>query len=215
MNIENWLLFLSIAFIATVTPGPAVLLVSSHSVAYGLRNAVATILGNVSGLFIMSALSVLGLSTIILYSTSVFMVLKYLGAAYLIYLGFKLWRHGFGGAASINTVGEEGPNAPHFSRRYAHGLFVALSNPKAIAFTTALFPQFIDHTQPTLPQFSVLVATFMVLSFTCLMGFGYMAENAKNRAKSIKASTILSKFFGTAFIASGVLLASATQKHAQ
>ena len=78
MNPESWLVFSSIALLATLIPGPAILLAVSHSVAYGFKNALATILGNISGLFLMSALSVLGLSTIILYSTTVFIAIKYL-----------------------------------------------------------------------------------------------------------------------------------------
>src|SRR5210317_715863 len=96
MNLDSWLLFASIAFIATITPGPAILLVTTHSVSYGTRRSVATMLGNVSGLFIMSLLSVMGLSTLILHSAPIFFAVKIIGALYLIYLGAKLWRHGFG-----------------------------------------------------------------------------------------------------------------------
>lgn len=214
MDIENWLLFASIALIATITPGPAILLATTHSIAYGIRNAIATVLGNVTGLFLMSALSVLGLSTIILYSTPVFLTVKYLGAAYLIYLGIKLWRHGFGRGDKKKYTVEQNIQIPSAARRYLQGMFVALSNPKAIAFTTALFPQFIDHTQPSLPQFGILVATFMSLSFVCLLGYAYTAEHAKNRLLNFKLASHVSKAFGTAFIVSGVALANATQKQA-
>lgn len=77
MNLENWLIFCSIALVATITPGPAILLTTTHSVAYGLKKSLATIFGNISGLLLMSSLSVLGLSTIILYSTTVFLVVKF------------------------------------------------------------------------------------------------------------------------------------------
>ena len=95
MTVESLLIFTSIGFIAAITPGPAILLVSSNCIKYGLRKSIATILGNITGLFTMSLLAVLGLSTVILYSAPVFIALKLVGACYLVFLGVKLWRNGF------------------------------------------------------------------------------------------------------------------------
>ena len=92
MDFDSWLLFASIALVATLTPGPAVLLVSTHSVSFGTRYSIATMAGNVTGLFIMSLFSVLGLSAIILHSAPIFFTVKMIGACYLIFLGIKLWR---------------------------------------------------------------------------------------------------------------------------
>ncbi|MCW8885913.1 MAG: LysE family translocator, partial [Motiliproteus sp.] len=144
MSFENWLLFCSIAFVATITPGPAILLVTSHSLSQGPLRAVATIMGNISGLFCMSLGSVLGLSTLILYSTTAFTVVKIVGALYLIYLGVRLWRQGFRFDGKARAEGRKTP----LLGLYAQGLMVSLTNPKAIAFTTALFPQFIDTGAP-------------------------------------------------------------------
>lgn len=217
MNFESWLLFASIAFMTSLIPGPAVFLSTMHSIVYGLKNTLATIAGNVTGLFIMSALSVLGLSTIIIYSTLVFMAVKYLGAVYLIYLGIKLWRQGFGTEKTVSaksTKSAKKDASGKIVKLYMHGLFVALSNPKGILFTTALFPQFIIHTQPVFLQFSILVLTFMSTSFICLFSYAYIAANAGGRTKSLGNSSVLSKLFGTAFITSGIFLANATQKQA-
>ena len=76
MDIQQWLLFISIALVATATPGPAVLLVSTHSLSYGWHNSIVTILGNVSGLLVMSALSVAGLSVVVLNSAVLFFIVK-------------------------------------------------------------------------------------------------------------------------------------------
>lgn len=212
MNFESWLLYASVAFIASITPGPAILLASTHSASYGLKKTLATIGGNISGLFVMSTLSVLGLSTVLLHSTTVFVTIKFIGAAYLIYLGIKLWRNGFrGGNQEGNALAKNG-KIPSSGNLYFQGLFVALSNPKAIAFTTALFPQFIEPAQPLLPQFSILIATFMTFSATCLLAYGYAAGNVKNRQTTTRVSNYLSKAFGSAFVASGLVLATASQK---
>ncbi len=212
MNFDSWLLFTSIALIATITPGPAILLVSTHSVAFGAKYSIATMLGNVTGLFVLALLSVLGLSAIILHSAPIFFAVKLIGAGYLIFLGLKLWRNGFG-LEAIRTV-ENGNvrRRPNIMKLYANGLLVALSNPKAIAFTTALFPQFILPERSMTQQFGILIITFMFLSFICLLGYAFMAEGTKKRSARIRLPGIMSKVFGSAFIGSGVFLATATQK---
>jgi homoserine/homoserine lactone efflux protein len=212
MNFDSWLLFTSIALIATITPGPAILLVSTHSVTFGVKSSVATMAGNVTGLFIMSLLSVMGLSAIILHSAPIFFLLKVVGAGYLIYLGVKLWRQGFSlGAIGLSGGGGE-QSRPGIMKLYGNGLLVALSNPKAIAFTTALFPQFIHPEHSMAQQFFILIATFMSLSFVCLLAYAVMAAETKNRSARIILPSVMSKVFGCAFVGSGVFLATATQK---
>lgn len=211
MNFDSWLLFASIALVATLTPGPAVLLVSTHSVSFGTKYSIATMLGNVSGLFVMSLLSVLGLSAIILHSAPIFLTVKLLGACYLIFLGVKIWRKGLGLNAVPTAEKSIVPRRPNLMKLYANGLLVALTNPKAIAFTTALFPQFIQADRPMLPQFSILIMTFMFLSFVCLLGFAMMAERAKMGSARIRMSGFAGKAFGGAFIGSGLFLATVTQ----
>ncbi|MEN8688088.1 MAG: LysE family translocator [Desulfuromonadales bacterium] len=211
MSYDSWVLFASIAFIATITPGPAILLVTTHSVTFGTRCSIATMLGNVSGLFLMSLLSVMGLSAVILHSALIFFLVKMAGACYLIYLGLKLWRRGFGLEELRSIQNEAVQPRPRITKLYANGLFVALSNPKAIAFTTALFPQFILPEQPVALQFTILIITFMSLSFACLFAYAVMAAETKNRSAHIKLPGVMSKVFGGAFVGSGVFLASASQ----
>jgi len=212
MDFNSWLIFASIAFMATITPGPAILLVSTHSVTFGTKYAVATMIGNVTGLFILSLLSVLGLSAMILHSAPVFFTVKMIGAGYLVFLGLRLWRNGFGIEAI--RVAENGDirNRPNILKLYSNGLLVALSNPKAIAFTTALFPQFIQPEQSMTQQFGILIITFMFLSFICLLGYAMMAERAKKSSAQIRVPGVMGKVFACAFIGSGFFLATASQK---
>lgn len=213
MDFNSWLLFASIAFVATITPGPAILLVTTHSVSYGARLSTATMLGNITGLFIMSLLSVMGLSALILHSAPIFWMVKLFGAGYLVFLGVKLWRQGFG-LDEIVTPRSKG-NAPHppFRKLFGNGLLVALSNPKAIAFTTALFPQFISPDKPMAAQFAILILTFMFLSFACLFVYALLAAETKQRSSRVKLpSMVMSKMFSLMFIGSGVFLATTGQK---
>jgi threonine/homoserine/homoserine lactone efflux protein len=211
MNYESWLLFTSIAFMATITPGPAILLVSTHSVTFGTKYSVATMIGNVTGLFVLSLLSVMGLSAIILHSAPIFFAVKLLGAGYLVFLGVKLWRNGFG-LEVVPDIEMYAVRRPSVLKLYANGLLVALSNPKAIAFTTALFPQFIQPDRSMMQQFGILIITFMFLSFVCLFGYAVIAEGTRKRSAHIRLPGVMSKVFGCAFVGSGVFLATATQK---
>lgn len=209
MSPDKLLLFTSIALIAALSPGPAILLVTTNSVRYGVRRSILTMLGNISGLFIMSLLAVLGLSTMILMSSHAFLAIKVIGAAYLVYLGVRLWRYGL--QLNTATQEEEAPVAtqpPRSLRLYIQGLMVALSNPKAIAFTTALFPQFIDASRPLALQFSILVTIFMLLSFICLLGYGLLAARSAARIRHrARTGGVAGKLFGSVFIGSGIALA--------
>ena len=214
MTFESWLLFFAIALIATITPGPAIMLVSANSSSYGVKKAIYTILGNISGLFCMSLMAVLGLSTLILCSAPIFFTLKTIGALYLIYLGIKMWRKGIAGNRSTSSHAMSPIVAPPNFKLYMQGVFLSLSNPKAIAFTTALFPQFIKPELSLTPQFIVLVSTFMFLSFSCLLGYSILARKAKKQfeQRNHYSQPIVGKVFGTIFIGSGIALAVATQK---
>lgn len=212
MSLHDWLLFSSIALVATITPGPAVLLVSSHSIQLGVRYSIATILGNISGLFIMSLSAILGLSALILYSATAFFTIKILGALYLIYLGIKLWKNGFGLPKTGDATPTPQIKTHQLTKCYVQGILVALSNPKAIVFTTALFPQFIDTSGALFLQFTVLVTTFMTLSFSCLLAYAFLAHKTHQQGQKLKRLSHIEKFFGGAFILSGVALASSSQR---
>jgi len=211
LDLNNLLIFISIALVATITPGSAIMLVTVNSIKYGINKSIITILGNISGLFVMSLFAVLGLSTIILYSAPAFFAVKIVGALYLLYLGLKLWRDGlsFSNPDIENTVNNK--NTPPNYRLYLQGLLIALSNPKAIAFTTALFPQFIESSQPLANQFMILVSIFMLLSFTCLLGYSILAIKTKHHTNSILARNFTGKAFGSIFIGSGIALALTSQ----
>lgn len=209
MEPDSWLLFSSIALMATITPGPAVLLVAANTMEHGVRSTVFTILGNISGLFLLSLLSVMGLGALLLYSAIAFTAIKTAGAIYLIYLGVRLWRNGFSHVSEKNIF--RGNNKP--GRRlklYAQGVMVALSNPKAIAFTTALFPQFINREMPLIPQFSLLVLTFMSYSFICLFAYSCCSARTKVGTGSSKLAKIVSRFFASLFIGSGIFLGTSS-----
>jgi len=208
MTFENWLAFCSIAFVAAAIPGPAILLISTHSLQFGTWRSLFTVAGNVTGLFIMSACSVLGLSALVAYSSTVFTIIKIIGALYLLYLGIKIWR----GGVQINHINSDKHIKLSAWRLYSQGILISLTNPKAIIFTSALFPQFIVVTEPLLPQFIILVVSLMTCSFLCLLSYSLLSQKIKAGTKQYISGSVLGKVFGSLFIAAGGTLAISSQK---
>ena len=208
MSIEVWLAFLSIALVATITPGPAILLVVTHALQAGVGKALFTIAGNLSGLFLMSLCSVVGLSVLVLSSTFAFMVIKIVGAIYLIYMGVAVWRKGIVVKKTTSSLYDQ--SSP--LKFYIQGILVSLTNPKAIAFTTALFPQFIAVDQPLFAQFSILVITFLTCSALCLASYAIWSRKLFNHSVNAASSTWISKIFGSTFIGAGIALAVSAQR---
>jgi len=163
MHFSNWLVFCGVSLLVTFTPGPAVLLAVSNSVAVGLRLTIASSLGNALGVFIVSAVAMTGMGVVLAASASAFMVLKVIGALYLVYLGIRQWRSDPVMATAPRTsLKTDTPQAAW--RLFRQGLAVALTNPKSILFFSALFPQFLSADAPVLGQFMVLTSTFVALA---------------------------------------------------
>ena len=203
MEMQNWLTFASIALVATITPGPAVLLVVAHSLQFGRKCALFTILGNISALFVLSLLSVLGQSVLIHYSEKGFVLLKSAGVLFLVYLGLRLLTSR-DNSVTIPAVSETSPRGRKKMQLYLQGLLVALSNPKAIGFTTALFPQFINNQHRLTGQFAILVVTFMALSFLCLFSYAMLGEQATGPFTGRGGKQAARRVMGFILIASGV-----------
>lgn len=162
MTLSTWWLFVVMTFVVSATPGPNMLLVMHTSARHGLRVAVVVMAGCMSALLIMMGLSATGLGALLQAFPAVFDALRLAGAAYLAYLGVKGWRSPVDGQVGN---GMDRPTEPSLSVGgiFRQGFVVAASNPKAILFAAAFFPQFIDHQLPKLNQFMLLIATFTMI----------------------------------------------------
>ncbi len=210
MTIQSWLMYIMLVVIATSTPGPAVLFIVTNSTLHGYRKSMFAALGNIVGLFCLGVIAVTGLGSILNTSEIIFNIIKYAGAAYLIYLGFKLI---FQKSIDFSTIQNQIISAEIASPKiFVQALGIALSNPKAIVFLTALFPQFINTREALIPQFSILIAILMFFSFSFLMGYALLAHKAKiwitqpNRIKTFNRTS------GSIFIGFGLLLAASSNK---
>lgn len=205
MHLSNWLLFCSIALLVTFSPGPAVLLAISNAIAVGPRRAMISSMGNGFGLFIISGVAMAGMGVVLATSATAFMLLKLAGALYLVYLGIKQWRSKASIVAAAPVVqGAANPNS--FWKLFRQGLTVALTNPKAILFFSALFPQFITPGEPVAIQFTVLTTSFVACAMLAHLFYANLARLLKTQLATPGRARLFNRICGGAFVLLGLSL---------
>lgn len=221
MDISTWLLFIAVGIAAVASPGPAILLALSNSVRFGMAKVLLSTLGNVTGLFILSTSAIFGLGAILKTSNHLFFFVKLIGAAYLIYMGIRQWRstaNFFAGQSNVNQTdyaieNNEQQKLKSNLQIFNEGFLIAITNPKAILFFTALFPQFIDTNQALPQQFLIMTFTFMAMSFICLMGYGFLASRVKKWFVIGNRTNWFNRILGSVFVAIGVGVLSIKIEH--
>ncbi len=204
MPLDLWLAFVAASTALLLIPGPTVLLVLSYALSQGRAVAVASATGVALGDFVAMTLSLLGLGALVLASATLFTVLKWVGAVYLVYLGIKLLR-------SAPSQGLEGltPETGINGRGvFWHAAAVTALNPKSIAFFIAFVPQFVTIGQPLLPQFSILIATFVGLAAINALAYALLADKLRQTIRRPSVITWLTRSGGVALIAMGVMTAT-------
>jgi len=204
MQIHTLLTFGGVAAVAILSPGPATLLALRNSLAWGPRTAIWSTLGNVCGLFCLSAAAMLGLGVLLQSSALLFGLVKLLGAAYLFYVGLR--QLAGRGVALVPPQGQAAAAPPRRARLFSEALLTASTNPKPILFFTALFPQFLDAHAPLLPQFLVLTGLFMALSFASLAMYSLLAARARALLARPRFSLWLARSVGAIFVGFGAAL---------
>jgi homoserine/homoserine lactone efflux protein len=200
MTLSNWLIFSGVALLTTFSPGPAVLLAISNSVAKGPRRALICSLGNALGLFIVSGVSMAGMGVVLATSASAFMLLKIAGAGYLIYLGVKQWRNQSSAFCAVPSAPT--PNAAW--RLFGQGISVALTNPKGILFFSALLPQFLTPEASLLEQFLVLTTSFSVCALISHTFYALLAHKLRNQFDSPWRVRLFNRLSGGLFVLLGL-----------
>lgn len=198
------LLFLLITSTASLLPGPAVFTAIKNTVQFGYWRAIRGILGNCAALLTLYFISAVGLGAIILSSVLIFTLMKVIGGLYLIYLGIRLFLNK-GGRMSVSAEAEseEVSSLEVFRESY----FVGISNPKAIAFATALLPQFVDPSQPVVMQFTVLSLVSAAASFVVLALYAAMAAQVADKITSARVQRWFHRVTGGVFVGFGAVLA--------
>jgi homoserine/homoserine lactone efflux protein len=202
MTFQTWLLFVVTGLVLCLTPGPAVLFVVSHGLRHGRAASVWANLGILTTNAFYFVLSAAGLGAILLASHEVFTVLRYAGAAYLVYLGVMTFR----GSGVPLAVSDTAPAAESISGRkvFLRGVSLQAANPKALIFFVALLPQFIrpDAGNPAL-QIAILGVTSTVVEFFVLVGYGVLAAAASEKARQPRFARLTNRVSGVMLIAAG------------
>ena len=201
MSVEHWLAFAAASAILLAIPGPTILLVISYALGHGRRAAGATVAGVALGDFTAMTASMLGLGALLATSATIFTILKWVGAAYLIWLGIKLWR------APVAKGDDVQPVEENAGRIFAHTYIVTALNPKSIVFFVAFLPQFLDLTRPALPQMAIFEATFLVLATLNALAYALMAAAARQTIRKPSVQKIVNRTGGSLLIGAGVLTA--------
>lgn len=198
MTIETWLAFAAASAVLLVIPGPTILLVVSYALGQGWRTALPMAIGVALGDFTAMTFSLVGLGALLAASATFFTILKWAGAAYLVWLGLKLWRAGGALDAKPRT------DAVSAMKMLSHAWLVTALNPKGITFFVAFLPQFIDPKAALLPQVSLFAATFLVLAFANAFTYALIASRARNLVRNPRTMGIVNKAGGSLLIGAGI-----------
>jgi threonine/homoserine/homoserine lactone efflux protein len=199
MSFDHWLGFVAASGILLAIPGPTVLLVISYALGHGRRSAYATVAGVALGDFTAMTASMLGLGAMLAASAALFTVLKWVGAAYLVYLGIKLWRAPVASLSQGESVDETRPG-----RIFLHAYAVTALNPKSIVFFVAFLPQFLDLAAPVAPQMMIFEATFLPLAALNALGYALLASAARRTIRRPAVQRAVNRTGGSILIGAGL-----------
>lgn len=216
MRWEVWLAYFAACWVIAVSPGSGAVLSMSHGLSYGLKKTSTTILGLQTGLVIILLVAGGGLGALLLASEQAFLVVKTIGAMYLIYLGVQQWRakveehpqagaNGQGGAARVAVMSRR--------RRFATGLLTNVTNPKGIIFMVAVLPQFIDPGHPLAVQLAILAATMCFVDLIVMHGYALLASRMQGLFRNARAVRWQNRFFGGVLVAVGTALFFVRRHH--
>lgn len=205
MEMETLGAFALASVLLLAIPGPTVLLIVACAVSQGRRVALAIAAGVALGDLAAMTASLAGIGALMLASATLFTVLKWVGAAYLLWLGISLWR------AGGSTIGEATPEPVAAGTVFRRAFVVTALNPKSIAFFVAFVPQFVDPGAPYAPQATVLIAIFVGLAAINAFGFALLADKAGSQIRRPGVKRWISRAGGSALIAMAAATAATRQ----
>jgi homoserine/homoserine lactone efflux protein len=171
MGLHTWLVFVAAVLGLSMSPGPNGLLVLTHGTVRGWRRTTSTILGGVIGFVAVIAMSMFGIGAMLQASVAALMVMKWLGGAYLVWLGLQVWR-----SPAVGVQIDAGRSPATGKAMFLQGLLSAVTNPKVLLFFTAFLPAFIDPARSLVTQYLVIAGTFAAIEFVTEMLIAGMAQ---------------------------------------
>ncbi|MBU2515511.1 LysE family translocator [bacterium] len=200
MELHIYFAFFIATTIMIALPGPSVLLTVAHSISFGWRRALATVTGETLGIAFQLIVAAIGLVSLLNAVAELFELLRWSGAAYLVYLGIKQWRNA-GEPLSFDNSSVSKKNL------LIQGMVITIPNPKSLIFIAAFLPQFIDTTRPLGLQFALIVPTFLMITFTVTSVWALVAGNISEYLRGQRAIQVLLKAAGGLMVIAGLGLA--------
>jgi homoserine/homoserine lactone efflux protein len=204
MTVSLYLAFVATSVLLALTPGPNMSLIIANTLAGGMRAGYTTLAGTGTGLAILAATATIGMSSIMVFMSDWFDIIRWVGAVYLIVLGSRqIWQY-----FHRRNDPEYVPPQVSAGGCYAQGLLVAMSNPKVLLFLGAFFPQFINANADPVPQLALLAVTFVVTLLAVDAVYTYLIGRAR-RSIDISRLAFMDGVAGVLLMAGGVILATA------
>ena len=209
--LDTFLIFLITTFVVVISPGPAVIAVAVESASNGFKQSFLVIAGIASANVVYFILSATGIAALILASSVLFTIIKWIGVTYLLYLGLMAI---FSESGGLKFSPESKKTQPSY-KTFLKGFILELSNPKALLYFSALLPQFIDITQPLIPQLAILGLVTLCLDLFCYGCYAYFAFHSTKHGLKPLTVKIVNRTAGTMLIFAGLKMASIAQTAAQ
>ncbi|MFT6916845.1 MAG: threonine/homoserine/homoserine lactone efflux protein [Motiliproteus sp.] len=200
MTLETWLLFCSASVLVILIPGPLSLLMVSNSLNYGLLRSTPAFLGGISASLMLLTASATGLGALLLASETLFSLIRYAGAAYLIYLGYRAWMDA---QHLIAKDDNSTPSNPDFNPMFWRAFTLGISNPKDILFFVAFLPQFMDPNTALSHQLLVMASSWCVLDLACKLLYGSSAKLMASTLRKTPNLRIFNRLSAAVFVSAG------------
>ena len=204
INLSLLAVFIPTFFLVSLTPGMCMTLALSMGMSIGLKKTFYMMYGELIGVGLVATLSVVGVATIMLKYPTIFLLLKYGGGAYLIYLGIQMWLSR--GKMALNL--DETNYSISKKSLAIQGFVTAIANPKGWAFFIALLPPFIDDSLDIAPQLFILICMILLLEFSCLVIYATGGKTLRKLLQNSSNVKFINKIAGTMMMGIGVWLAS-------
>ncbi len=204
MELEVWFTLLLASVAISVSPGAGAVVSMNYGIKYGLKKSYSAIFGLQTGLLIQTFIVVIGLGAIISKSVILFTIIKWIGVAYLVYMGLsKIFEKA--------QMPEDGEHLKDYSAKKAFitASFINLTNPKATVFLVAFIPQFLNPNESLWLQFAIIACTLCIVDIIVMTGYSSMASKLKFLIKDVKALKIQNRITGSFLILAAVFMSTA------
>ena len=203
MTLQNWWIFVCATFLISAMPGPNMLHVMTQSMRHGFRRAAFTMAGCMLALLMLFGLSAMGMSALLAALPQLLTAIKIVGAAYLVWVGIKAWRDD-SPPIDIDAAADLRGGSP--ADLFRQGFLISVSNPKALIFAAAFFPQFVSPVLPKAPQFAILLGTFVVIETGWYMTYATGGRTLARYLRRAESQRLVGRASGGLFMLFGLSL---------